>query len=66
MARGVVALVFRCDTENSSIPSTTREAAQIRWISTMAVRELCTQTYTKRITHALADEPAIARTHDGQ
>ncbi|MGI5131536.1 NUDIX hydrolase [Pseudonocardia sp. CA-107938] len=64
MARGIVAVVFRC-TPLSAGASTTAEATDVRWVDPGEVAELMDPAYAVRVTDALGDDPPAVRQHDG-
>ena len=65
LARGVVALVFRCHTTGGVLASTS-EADDFRWLHRDEVAAFVTPAYAVRLTDALdyAGTPAV-RAHDG-
>ncbi len=64
MARGIVALVFRCRAP-AGAPSTSAEAAEVRWMSAREIEERMDEAYAIRMLDALADGPPAIRSHDG-
>lgn len=65
MPRGIVALVFRCDTwDGTATP--TPEAREVRWLDTGEINTLMSEAYAIRILDALSDGPPVVRTHDGR
>lgn len=64
MARGIVALVYRCRATSAPEPNTT-EATAIEWHPVDAVAELMPLAYAVRVTDALPGETASTRAHDG-
>jgi ADP-ribose pyrophosphatase YjhB (NUDIX family) len=64
MARGVVALVFRCHATDGE-PSTSAEAQEFRWLETNDVPELMDEAYAVRILDAVRSGPPAIRSHDG-
>jgi ADP-ribose pyrophosphatase YjhB (NUDIX family) len=64
MARGVVALVFRCR-PLSERSYATDEAASVRWVDPAEITHLMDPAYAVRVTDALHDGAAVARAHDG-
>ena len=64
MARGVVALVFRCHATDGE-PSTSAEAQELRWLDTNEVPELMDEAYAVRILDAVRSGPPAIRSHDG-
>jgi len=65
MPRGIVALVFRCDTW-AGTATPTPEAREVRWLDADEVSTLMSEAYAIRILDALSDGPPVVRTHDGQ
>jgi len=65
MARGIVALVFRCKITGGQL-KTNSEVSAFRWADETAVRELTSEAYAVRLLDALHQDttPAI-RQHDG-
>ncbi len=65
MARGIVALVFRCR-QSGGRPTTASETAEIRWATREEVTDLADPAYAVRVLDALdfATPPAV-RAHDG-
>jgi len=63
LARGVVALVFRCRPVAGE-PTPTAEASDVRWLTRNEIRDRMTPAYAIRILDAFQDRPA-ARAHDG-
>jgi 8-oxo-dGTP diphosphatase len=65
MARGIIALVFRCKITGGHL-QTNDESAAFRWTSAGDVADLADEAYAVRVLDALDDEhsPAI-RQHDG-
>ena len=64
MARGIVALVFRCRAPTAA-PSTSAEAVEVRWLTPDEIRELMDEAYAIRMLDALPDGPPAIRCHDG-
>jgi 8-oxo-dGTP diphosphatase len=64
MRRGIIALVFRCCVVGGE-PHTTKEAAEVAWLSPDQVRELMDEAYATRLLDALRPGPAAVRAHDG-
>jgi ADP-ribose pyrophosphatase YjhB (NUDIX family) len=65
MARGVVALAFRCHILGGQL-TTNPEASAFRWATTDEVPTLTTEVFTYRILDAYLDDVAPAlREHDG-
>ena len=65
MARGIVALVFRCH-QSGGRATTASETAEIRWATREEVTDLADPAYAVRVLDALdfATPPAV-RAHDG-
>jgi 8-oxo-dGTP diphosphatase len=65
ISRGIVALVFRCH-QTGGVLTTSREAAEVRWVTREEVTDLADQAYAIRVLDALdlAAPPAV-RAHDG-
>ncbi|MBW0091427.1 NUDIX hydrolase [Pseudonocardia sp. KRD-184] len=63
LARGVVAIVFRCHPLSGAATSTD-EAGQIDWLSVDEITQHMTPAYSVRVTDALVGGP-FARAHDG-
>lgn len=65
MARGIVALVFRCWAP-AAAPSASAEAVEVRWLTANEIRELMDEAYAVRMLDALAEgRPPAIRSHDG-
>lgn len=64
MARGIVALVFRCSVVEGS-PATSAEAVEVRWMSPDEIRDHMDEAYAVRMLDALLDGPPAIREHDG-
>ena len=65
LERGIVALVFRC-TPGAGEPSTTLEAAAVKWLEAAEIRNLMDPAYAVRMLDALQASAAPAiRAHDG-
>lgn len=64
MARGIVALVFRCS-GHTAAPSTTAEAVEVRWLNAAEISDLMEEAYAVRMLDALTDGPPAIRSHDG-
>jgi 8-oxo-dGTP diphosphatase len=64
LARGIVALVFRCRSLNEPLPFTP-EAREIRWLDPDEVSALMDEAYAVRILDALGSGPIKIRAHDG-
>lgn len=65
MPRGIVALVFRCDSWDG-IAAPTPEAQEVRWLDAGTISALMSEAYAVRILDALSDGPPVIRTHDGR
>jgi 8-oxo-dGTP diphosphatase len=65
MARGIIALVFRCKITGGHL-QINDESAAFRWATAGDIADLADEAYAVRVLDALADEqsPAI-RQHDG-
>jgi 8-oxo-dGTP diphosphatase len=65
MARGIIALVFRCKITGGQLTAND-EVTAFRWADQAAIRQLTTEAYAVRLLDALRqdDTPAI-RQHDG-
>jgi 8-oxo-dGTP pyrophosphatase MutT (NUDIX family) len=65
LARGIVALVFRCHT-NGGVLAATAEAGDFRWLHRHELAALVAPAYAVRLTDALdySGTPAV-RAHDG-
>ena len=64
MARGVVALVFRCRPTDGE-PSTSAEAQELRWLGAADVPEFMDEAYAVRVLDAVSAGPPAIRSHDG-
>ncbi len=64
MARGIVALVFRCRLV-AGRPDTSDEVCECRWLRPDEIPELMDEAYAVRLLDALNDGPAHVRAHDG-
>ena len=65
MARGVVALVFRCKVTGGELTASD-ETEDFRWAAENEIRELATEAYAVRVLDALSPGTAPAiRQHDG-
>ena len=65
MARGIIALVFRCKITGGDL-ATSDEAAAFRWAADTEIAELADEAYAVRVLDALHDEhPPAIRQHDG-
>ncbi len=63
LARGIVALVFRC-TPGTDTAHATAEAAEVRWMTRDEVTDAMTPAYAIRVLDAFDDQPHV-RAHDG-
>lgn len=63
LARGVVALVFRCRPVGNEIHPTD-EASEVRWMTRDEVRAAMVPAFAIRVFDAFSDRPHV-RTHDG-
>jgi 8-oxo-dGTP diphosphatase len=64
MARGIVALVFRCRLVDGE-PQATDEVSEIRWLEPREVDAFMDEAYAVRMLDALAGGPVRVRAHDG-
>jgi 8-oxo-dGTP diphosphatase len=64
MARGIVALVYRCRPV-SGTPHATNETTRVRWAAPVEIDDLMTEAYAVRVKDALNGPPAASRAHDG-
>jgi 8-oxo-dGTP diphosphatase len=64
MARGIVALVFRCRLLDGEA-QVTDEVSEIRWLEPHEVDAFMDEAYAVRMRDALADGPVRVRAHDG-
>ncbi|GLW66480.1 NUDIX hydrolase [Actinomadura rubrobrunea] len=65
MARGIVALVFRCTVEGGTL-TPSDESKDFRWASAEEVKHLATEAFAIRVLDALSDLPTVPiRRHDG-
>ena len=65
IARGIVALVFRCSVAGGEV-TTTGEAAEIAWLTSEEITARMDEAYAVRLLDALATESPSIRTHDGR
>lgn len=63
IARGIVALVFRCSPGDER-PHPTNEAIEVRWMHRGEVQDLMDPAFAVRVLDAFGDQPMV-RTHDG-
>lgn len=64
MARGIVALVFRCVPVNGT-PNPTAEAREVRWLEPDEIAARMADAYAVRMLDALAGGAPSIRSHDG-
>lgn len=65
MARGIVALVFRCHPAGGrEHPSS--ESTAVAWLTPEEVKERMTEVYSVRLLDALDSDAPHVRTHDGK
>ncbi|MBB2908758.1 ADP-ribose pyrophosphatase YjhB (NUDIX family) [Streptosporangium becharense] len=65
MARGIVALVFRCKVIGGHLTETD-ETRAFRWVTAEEVRELASEAFAIRVLDAMHhDQPPAIRHHDG-
>ncbi|MEU3351560.1 NUDIX domain-containing protein [Streptomyces sp. NPDC037389] len=64
MARGIVALVFRCRPIGGS-ERTSDESAAVSWLTPEQVTATMTEAYAIRLLDALSDDAPHVRVHDG-
>jgi len=65
MARGIIALVFRCKITGGTLAATD-EATAFRWASDRDIRELAAEVYAIRVLDALSPGSSpVVRQHDG-
>jgi 8-oxo-dGTP diphosphatase len=65
MARGIVALVFRCRVAGGEL-TRNPEVLDWRWLSRDEVSREMDQAYSVRVLDALESGPPAVRSHDGQ
>jgi ADP-ribose pyrophosphatase YjhB (NUDIX family) len=65
MARGIVALVFRCNILGDA-PRPTAEATEVAWLTRDKLVELMSEAYSVRMLDALGREVPRVRAHDGE
>lgn len=63
MARGIVALVFRCAPDNPAVERTA-EAAEIMWMTRDEVAQVMVEAYAVRVVDAYGSGTCV-RSHDG-
>ncbi|MFD3685759.1 NUDIX hydrolase [Nocardiopsis sp. NPDC058631] len=64
MARGIVALVFRCKPSGGE-ESTTSEATSVEWLTPDEVKKQMREVYAVRLLDALEPNIPHVRSHDG-
>jgi mutator protein MutT len=64
MARGIVALVFRCAPEAGTI-AVTDESRAVEWMTVDEVRAAMSPAYVVRVTDAIGNGLARSRAHNG-
>ncbi len=65
MARGIIALVFRCKITGGQL-ATNNEVTAFQWADESAIRQLTTEAYAIRLLDALhPDTTPAVRQHDG-
>ncbi|GII59711.1 NUDIX hydrolase [Planotetraspora thailandica] len=64
MARGVIALVFRCKATGGQL-SLNDEVQRFHWATLAEVREMATEAFAVRVLDALQDGAPAVRQHDG-
>ena len=64
MRKGIVALVFRCQSFEG-MPRTSDEVAETRWLTATEVDELMDPAYAVRLLDALHNRGPAVRAHDG-
>jgi 8-oxo-dGTP diphosphatase len=64
MARGIVALVFRCKILGGQL-ATNGEVSAFRWATADEVRDIATEAYAIRVLDALDPGGTAVREHDG-
>ncbi len=65
MARGIVALVFRCKVVGGE-PTTSDESRDLRWVTGEEVSSLADEAFAIRVLDAMGSNPTPAvRQHDG-
>lgn len=65
MARGIVALVFRCRVVDGR-PAPTPETAEVAWLPADRLSEYMDEAYAVRMLDALQTGPPAIRAHDGR
>lgn len=64
MTRGIIALVFRCESDGAT-PVPTNEAAEVRWMNRSEIEQLLDPAYACRLLDALETDAPKIRVHDG-
>ena len=64
MARGIVALVFRCKPSGGE-ERTTSEATAVEWLTPDEIKQRMGEVYAIRLLDALASDAPHVRDHDG-
>lgn len=64
MARGIVALTFRCRIRSGTL-TPNEEASAFRWLTPDEVRGQMSEAFATRLLDALDDETVSVRAHDG-
>ncbi|QVQ54390.1 NUDIX domain-containing protein [Spiractinospora alimapuensis] len=64
MARGIIALVFRC-TPTTGEPQTSPESSAVEWFTPQQVTQRMSEAYAIRVLDALSTQTPQVRTHDG-
>jgi 8-oxo-dGTP diphosphatase len=65
MARGIIALVFRCDIVGGHL-TTNDEVSGFQWATPEEIKAMADEAFAVRVLDALADQPTPAvRQHDG-
>lgn len=65
MARGIVALVFRCK-PSGGIERTSDESTAVAWLTADEVADQMSEVYAVRLLDALAEDGPHVRNHDGR
>ncbi|MGK5732716.1 NUDIX hydrolase [Streptomyces sp. URMC 124] len=65
MARGIIALVFRCTPVGGS-ERTSAESAAVSWMAPDELASAMTEAYAVRLLDALGDDTPHVRIHDGR
>lgn len=64
MARGIVALVFRCR-QVGGVERTSAESVSVAWLTSEEITATMTEAYAVRLLDALDESPPHVRIHDG-